>query len=497
MKKIFFKISNNIVKYFFMFFCLLYAFCNIAFSYWINNVGYEKSINIGVDIFSIFFLVCIMLMLYFLIKKNFFNIKEKYLLTSFLIICFLVGMIWIFINDPILRNQEDSFNCFSTALSIYRGSSSSLKQGSYICNYPNNLGLVTYDLLHIYLFGEHYALYSIRIVNLLFVLLGYYSLFQIGKLTFKNNRIFNCILIMLMFGSMQFVFYSFFIYGNCLSYSLSLCSVWLLLKYFDCRKSSNLILSSIAIVFSIFIKMNSLIILIAELIYLLLDFIENRKIIIILFLIISLGGVFVGTNGIQKYWGDKVDVDYNKTKLPTICWVAYGVNYDSRNPGHYTDQFEIFHVENGYEAEYTSIEAKNFINMCVNYFKENPISGASFYLRKFIVSWTNPEYEAFDQYRELNNSKAVLNVLNGKINYFLNYFWNAISSLVSIGLLSYVVLNIKKVELKQMLPSVIVIGGFLFHFIWEVKAIYLYQYYMYLLIYASYGIMLLFNKTKK
>ena len=494
MKNLFLKISNNIVKYLFTMFCTLYAICNILFSYWINNVGYEKSINIGINLLSASIFVCFLFILLVLFKYDFFKIQEKHLLIGFLLIAFITGILWILINDPILRNHEDSINCFNTALSIYNGSLSSLKQGTYICIYPNNLGLVTYELLHMYLFGDYYCLYSIRVVNLLFVLLGYYSLYKIGTLIFKNNRKFNYLLIFLMFGSMQLVFYSFFIYGNCLSYSLSLCSVWLLLEFFRNRKVSILIISSICIVLSISIKMNSLIVLIAEIIYIVLDFIDNKKLVVILFLVLSLSGVFIGTKGIQKYWENKTMIKYDDTKLPTICWVAYGVNYDSRNPGHYTDQFEKFHIENGYKAEYTSLEANTFINMCINHFKEKPVSAISFYLRKFIVSWTNPEYEAFDQYRELNNNNVVLNVISGKANCLINYFWDAISNLVSIGLLSYIVINFKEIKLKQMLPAVIVIGGFLFHFIWEVKAIYMYQYYMYLLIYATYGLMLLFEK---
>ncbi len=43
----------------------------------------------------------------------------------------------------------------------------------------------------------------------------------------------------------------------------------------------------------------------------------------------------------------------------------------------------------------------------------------------------------------------------------------------------------------------IVFGGFLFHSFWEVKAIYTYQYYMYLLPYAAYGIYLLVNHKRE
>lgn len=133
--------------------------------------------------------------------------------------------------------------------------------------------------------------------------------------------------------------------------------------------------------------------------------------------------------------------------------------------------------------------------MCLEHFKKNPVAGITYYIKKFIVSWANPQYEAFDQYRELHNNDFVLNVISGRINVGLNYFWDTVANLASIGVLSFVVSNFKKINLNQMLPAVIVIGGFFFHFIWEVKAIYLYQYYMYLLVYAAYGIALLLNRT--
>ena len=47
-----------------------------------------------------------------------------------------------------------------------------------------------------------------------------------------------------------------------------------------------------------------------------------------------------------------------------------------------------------------------------------------------------------------------------------------------------------------MIGMVIVIGGFLFHTLWEVKAVYLYQYYMYLLPYAAGGLVNILSRNK-
>lgn len=493
MKKLF-NISNNIVKIFFTSFIVLYAISNILFSVHIDNlVSNRVTYNFGLDAVNIVYLVVTLLLLVILIKRDFFRIPENKLLIIFLATCLLVGLFWIFTNDIELRELDDAYNSFRIAKSINNGNYDVLSYRTYISVYPNNIGLVTYDLINIKLFGETGALYSIRLINLLFVLISYYCLYAISKILFKNNRLINCVLIFLMFSSMQFVFYSFFVYGNCLSYSLALLSVLFLLKYFNDNKIYQLLPSVIAIILSISIKMNSIIVLIAESIYVFLYVLKNKKFVTILFIVLSFLGMYLGTSGLQKFWGSKVDIDYNDTKLPTICWLAYGLNYDETNPGHYFNEFEVYHYDNGFNGEFTGSQAKIFINGVLNRFKEKPSVALKFYFEKFMVSWANPQYEAFDQYRELNNSELSKNIIAGDINNFLDNYWDAISTIISVGLVLYIVKRYKKVKLFELIGAVIVIGGFLFHSFWEVKAIYLYQYFMYLLPYAACGISLLFN----
>ena len=496
MKKIF-KLSDLVVKIFFGIFAVFYGVGNLFFSAKIdelagNYVKFSNDINlIKVISFLIIFLVLILL-----VKKDFFGIKDSTLLYTFLCISFIIGIIWIFINDPIIREAGDSFNCFNAAKTIVGGNYSSLSYGSYISVYPNNIGLVTYFMIHIKIFGEDLALYTIRLVNLIFVLIGYYSLYGIGKNLFKENRTANCTLIFLMFGSMQFVFYSFMVYGNCVSYSLGLLSIYNLLLYFKNKKINNVFISTISIIGSITIKENSLIILIAELIFLILYSIKNKEKVLIIFMVLMLIGSYAGTTGLQKFWSNRADIDYNNTKLPTICWIAYGLNYDQRKPGSYTSEFEAYHAESGYMAEYTSLQAKAFIDGVLENFKEKPLIMLRFYAQKFLISWADPQYDCLDGYRELNNSDFVNDVIGGNINDVLSNYWNGIANIIAIGLFALLVKKYKDIELFDLLPAVVVIGGFLFHAFWEVKSIYLYQYFMYLLPYGTYGISCLLDRGK-
>ena len=111
-------------------------------------------------------------------------------------------------------------------------------------------------------------------------------------------------------------------------------------------------------------------------------------------------GTYLGTSGLQKYWGNKVDINYNDTKLPTICWLAYGLNYNQDRPGSYTSQFENYHAQNGYVKEYTQNEAKTFIDGILNDFKNKPSLIFRFYSQKFLASFTSPTYDCFDYYQK-------------------------------------------------------------------------------------------------
>lgn len=493
----FFKISIDIVKYSFGFFIILYFVGNVFFTAYIDElVSNLVEFKFGLSLINIIIIFIILAVLLFLIKKDFFKLSEQKQLIFFLLFCLIIGLIWIFINDPVIKEMGDSYNCCDRAKAIASGDFSPLGYKTYINMYPNNLGFITYLILLIKMFGPESTLYIARIINLAMVIIGYMSLYGITKLQFKNNRLINCTLIYLCWFSTQFVFYAFMIYGNCISYSLALFSAYLLLKYFSNNRIKYLVFSIITIILAIAIKNNSIIILIAEIIYLILYIFKNKNWAIIIAIILMMIGSWVSTTGLQKFWGRFGEVDYSATKLPTICWIAYGLNYDETKPGSYTYEFEDFHFQNGFVQEYTALNAKAFIRGSLNTFKERPSLMIRFYGQKFLTAWCDPQYDCFDGYRALDNKDIVTNIIGGNINSILHNIWDSTMSVLAIGLIAYIIKRFKKMELDELFGAVVVLGGFFFHSFWEIKSIYLYQYFMYLIPYAAYGLVMLSSKVK-
>ena len=105
-----------------------------------------------------------------------------------------------------------------------------------------------------------------------------------------------------------------------------------------------------------------------------------------------------------------------------------------------------------------------------------------------MASFTSPTYDCFDYYKELDNNALVKEVISGNLYIMFTNIFDSGSSIIAIGLVLLILKEYKKIELKQTILMCIVFGGFLFHAFWEVKAIYLYQYFMYLLPLGAYGI---------
>ena len=480
------KLSEIVAKNAFVLFVLLYSFANIFFTVRQFNIGDNRAnYQFGIDAIHIVLLICILCLFYIVVKLNINRKQNLVFLSIFCLIATMLGLYWIFTNHQILIELDDAYNCFRAASLIGQGDYGPLGYKSYINTYPHNLTLVSYFMIFTRMFGDG-ATTILRVINLAFVIIGYVALYGICDISFRNEKI-NTVMIMLMFMSMQYVFYAFFVYGNAISYSTGMISIYFFLKYLKEDKLSLLIISMLAVVISAAIKNNSLIILFAEVIYLFLRLINNKKYILILITIVTIVCFWFASSGITKFWETRSGNDYSN-KLPRICWIAYGLNYDERHPGGYMNEFESYHHENGFVPEFTEERAKRFIDGVVERFEEKPSLAMKFYAQKFLVSFANPEYETFAQYRTLPQSELNQQIISGDINDALNYIWDVASTLVSIGCLVYVIKRYKEITLFELLCGVVVFGGFLFHCFWETKAVYLYQYYLLLLPYAACGL---------
>lgn len=496
MKEKFLKLSENIAKYCFCFFVLLYSIANIFFTFRrlrLDSPHMDAYYLFGINVYNFLFIMMILFFIYVIFHKK---TNSKKTIIYFSLFTILLGAIWIISNPLELSELDDSFNCFKAANELANGNLGAIGYKTYINTYPHNLPLVTYFFALIKIFGRTGALWAIRFINLLFVLIGYLCLYEITKLMFNDEKV-NSVMVLLMFFSTQFIFYSYLIYSNVLSYSLGMISLLFFTKYIKNNRYIDLSCSLLFVVISAALKNNSLILLVAELIFVFLRLIKKFDYKIISLTVCSFILLTVLSTGIIKFWENRSDSDYSN-KLPLSCWIAYGMNYYERNPGGYTNEFEKFHYENDYVTEFTEIQTNQFIKNTLKTFADKPNVMAKFYAQKFLFSFANPEYDAFSGYNEIDQGWLTNNLIHGDktLNKIVVNAWDAASTLISIGLLFYCFGNKKNIHINDLLLPVCVFGGFLFHAFWETKSIYLYQYFLLLLPFAAKGLSVAAYKIK-
>lgn len=179
------------------------------------------------------------------------------------------------------------------------------------------------------------------------------------------------------------------------------------------------------------------------------------------------------------------------------------------SPGWYNSSTVDLFREKNYDVKETSASSKKLINERLVYFSQNPKHFASYYAEKIGSTWLNPtfqtiwcslpgvRYRYYEDYANyISYHGKALSMVGGKLAQAEEIYFDVYQIIIFIFASLGIFKISKNLDLKQALIPIIFIGGFLFHILWETKAIYVIQYYFILLPYAAFGINYLLEKLE-
>ena len=146
--------------------------------------------------------------------------------------------------------------------------------------------------------------------------------------------------------------------------------------------------------------------------------------------------------------------------------------------------------------------AKEAITESLQHFQKDPAYAARFYLRKTLSQWNEPTYEALwvNQFHSGDFSTIVQSIYEGKLyqvlSEYMNLFQLLVFAAVFAGLLSCRK-GEKRWQLTKLYLPMVILGGFIFHTIWEAKSQYIFPYFVCMLPGAAAGIAGVLKKTSK
>lgn len=400
-----------------------------------------------------------------------------------------------------LNPETDQKMINDIAIAILDGNISSFtSEAQYLFLYPFQFGLALLVSLIYKIFGINYL--YIEYINAFCSIANMILIYYISKIIFKNENIQKILVFLLTGFSLYWMFFNVHFYGNIIGLTFALIALLFSILYLEKNKFYYLIPAGLSISFSIIIKSNYNIFLCGIIVILLLDIVKKwnlKTLAIIPIFIVSYFSINLSYNIIfQK----NTNLDTSNCGVPMISYVYMGMSEPTDlSAGWYNSVTVDLFRNNNYDVEKTSDASKQLIKQRLIYFLQNPKEFIHYYSEKIGSTWLNPTFQTiwcslpgvrYRYYEEYANyisyhGKA-LSMVGGNLAKLEEKYFD----IYQIIIFTFTALGIFKISkdlnLKQAIIPIIFIGGFMFHIIWETKAIYVIQYYFILLPYAALGI---------
>lgn len=401
----------------------------------------------------------------------------------------------------------DAWSVYSAAQSLAAGDASVIHPtDSYLSYYPQQVGLMAFWelLIRIWnLFGVDLEAY--HFIKCLYVVLTcfivYYQYAAVHLLWEDDGA--DCLYLILAGANLPLVMYSSFVYGEIPSFAALSAGVYYLLKLLKADPQGvkrRLLLggaSCVLLIAAVFLRKNSLVILIAVLLSVLLESAKTGRKGLLVFAALCAAGSLAVLPATRKIYELRAG-NTLRSGVPAMSYFAMGMQESSRGNGWYNGYNFNTYQETGMDAQATADLSRRFMEERCGYFLQHPDYAADFYFRKFLSQWTDGTYASRQATLATLGERhpAVKSLYAGNVSEFYIGYCNLYQNLLYLCCVIYALAALLYRKDRSFYPWIGLIGafgGFLFHMIWEANARYIFLYGLLLVPYAARGMSLLSN----
>ena len=465
--------------------------------------GLDSLSSAGMIAMSFVASAIILLTLFFLHKRNFFNIKPKVFVFACALFLLVSQTIWIaslnaktytFADTQIMRITAEytATGHFNPAI-FFTHESDMLE---YFQSYPFQAGAEYVFLFFYGLFGEN-ATQIYQFANALsntgIALLLVRATWLISK---KREPVNICAL--LCATCLPLIFSCSFEYTNSIGLLFAVLAIILTMESLEQNSTKrNLIMLFIAFVsitISMMIKNTNILFLIVMFVLMLIEAIKKKSVGLASFAIV-LALVANMTSGVPvKVLENQMGESFGKG-MPKNSWIAMGLTQkdESSLPGWwYRIAFDIRDEASWDYDEQVRISNEVIKDSCTHFLKD-PLYATNFFKQKIVSEWSDPMFQSIycsnlcagEGYEGRNYGALARSVLYGKGGNLLHIFGDGMQNIIVVCALFYGISLFRKRKgqnhsnrtLQCILPSCVVLGFFVY-LLWEAKSMYLMPFYL-------------------
>lgn len=414
--------------------------------------------------------------------------------VTFVMALWLAALGVLFVCSAKLQPSEDSYVITFFARQAAKGDLS--YYNDYFKNFPYQLGFALYEELFFRAFmrvmpgaPEGFSSLALQILNALCLALGCVCTVKSARYIFKSDDVERVTAVLFMFF-LPGILFSTYMYGVIPGYAAASAGVLFFLRFAERDKITDAVFCALFTALAVILKLNCMVFFIAIMIVWLIVFIKKPRIKSALLMIFTLLVVLGCKDLPQKYYESRMDISFGDG-VPRVCWMAMGVSEGKSCSGWYDRRYttDLYFAEN-YDRAATSEKAREVIGERFEYFKSEPREGRRFFSRKLLSQWNEPTYQGLwtNQVRKSYSESGTVHSLicqtfARRLTQLMNYYQQLIFFGFTLGL----ILLIRRGDIKTVLLPLVILGGLIYHLLFEAKSQYALTYFMLMLPVASYG----------
>ncbi len=468
-----------------------------------NNISGEN-----IDIYSDnLFLNVIMLVLYIAIIYLFYKCSDV-LSTRLLELILFAGtglFALMFIGSTKLAPPvySDSYILVKAAMGAAEGVFYSME--NYFARFPFQLGYVLYAELFFRVaflipgLPEGYYILALQCVNILWLLASYYALLRITRLLWQSEGIYRITMLLLYF-SLPPLMSCTFLYGNIPAFACGALAVWMFLEFMEKGRLMYALLCALCLSAAVTLKLNLLIFLVAIGGIWAVKLVRKFSLRSCIALALTVLCVLTLSKLPQGFYEKRSGYDFGEG-IPMVSWLAMGLSEGHAAAGWYKEDntVDAFKAFDG-DVEKTSQQAKQVIAERAMNFIKHPSYAASFFSEKLRSQWNEPSYDSLwlnQVFLSFSEKGGFYSLICDKGEGLTLSFMDRHQQIVFIGAALGLLALLKQQDVKSCILPLVILGGLLYHLLFEAKSQYALPYFILMMPLAASGLVAFFDAAKK
>lgn len=376
---------------------------------------------------------------------------------------------------------------------------------NYFRRFPFQLGFVLYQelcframQLVLPQLPQGYYCLALQVLNLVWLMLGYHALISLTGYLFQSKRVQKLMVIML-FACLPPIISCTFLYGNIPAFSLGLLGLWMFAAFIRKGRLYQGLLCALFLGLAVALKLNLLIFFVAVAIVWVLLLLRSWNLKSFVCLAVTAVSVFSLGHCAQPIYERRAGIRLGDG-IPMLAWMAMGMDQGYAGPGWYSEEHTVkAFASTGMDPQATAELAKDSIAESLKAFSQDPGSAAGFFGRKLLTQWNEPSYESLwiNQVNGSYGEKGPLwDLICGSGAKRSIALMDQFQQIVFLGLSLSCIYMWRRKELFHCLPLIIILGGILYHLLFEAKSQYALPYFVLMLPMAANGFTRMFSNIE-